>query len=217
MIFSKITRFFRKKDSTLSNLYIEQIQTAETAAKLLYDLVISPEYEERKRISKEIKKCESKGDILSEQIFETLFTMRNTVYSRENLQILASRIETFLDLIHDSAKKVVIYQPLSIDSVLGEIAAAIMEDAKIISGLLPELGNLESTSESLLSKCLRIKEIEHEVDDLYECYMSNLFQVEKDAIELTKNKNIVQSLEDTTDCAKEISDCIKTMIVKARP
>ena len=50
---------------------------------------------------------------------------------------------------------------------------------------------------------------------MYECHMSNLFQIEKNAIELIKNKNIIQNLEDTTDRAKDISDCFKTIIVKS--
>ena len=33
-------------------------------------------------------------------------------------------------------------------------------------------------------------------------------------IEITKNKNIIETLEDTTDMAKEIADGIKTIIVK---
>ena len=52
------------------------------------------------------------------------------------------------------------------------------------------------------------------MDDLYEFYMSHLFEAEKNGIELTKCKNIVQSLEDTTDVAKEIGDCIKMIIAK---
>lgn len=44
--------------------------------------------------------------------------------------------------------------------------------------------------------------------------MSNLFQTEKDPIEVIKYKNIAQNLEDTTDKAKEISDTVKSIIIK---
>ena len=62
--------------------------------------------------------------------------------------------------------------------------------------------------------CDRIKDIEHSVDDIYESFMSNLFQTEKDAIELVKNKNIVQALEDTSDAAKATSGIIRSIMVK---
>ena len=52
------------------------------------------------------------------------------------------------------------------------------------------------------------------MDDIYETFMSNLFQTEKDPIEVIKYKNIAQNLEDTTDKAKEISDTVKSIIIK---
>ena len=60
----------------------------------------------------------------------------------------------------------------------------------------------------------RIKEDEHICDDIFESYMSNLFEVEKDAIELVKKKNIVQALEDTPDVAKSLSNTIRSIAVK---
>lgn len=62
--------------------------------------------------------------------------------------------------------------------------------------------------------CDGIKEIEHDVDDIYESYMSNLFEKEKDAIELVKKKNIAQALEDTSDVAKAVSSKIRSIVVK---
>ena len=95
-----------------------------------------------------------------------------------------------------------------------EIGDSILEDARVLKGIVEEMPSIDEKAAFLMQKCIRIKEVESEVDDLYESYMSTLFQVEKDAIAITKNKNIVQSLEDTTDKAKEVADCIKTMIVK---
>ncbi|MBP1670676.1 MAG: hypothetical protein H6Q22_248 [Bacteroidetes bacterium] len=69
-------------------------------------------------------------------------------------------------------------------------------------------------SRIIVKKCNKIKEIEHKVDDLYEEFNSFLFDTEKDAIELVKHKNIVQSLEDTTDRAKDISDTVRSIIIK---
>ena len=52
------------------------------------------------------------------------------------------------------------------------------------------------------------------MDDIYDTFMINLFQTEKDPIEVIKYKNIAQNLEDTTDKAKEISDTVKSIIIK---
>lgn len=214
MKLNKMFTFLYKKDASFYPLYINQSAVVESAALLLVELMKADTYERRSELCKQIKMNESKGDLIANQIFEGLYKTRRTVFDREDMQLLASRIETFLDYIHDSAKKMVIYHPQTIDSVWIEIGESILEDAKILSGLIRELKNIKEKAKFLMQKCIRIKEIEHEVDDLYECYMSNLFEVEKNSIAVTKNKNIVQSLEDTTDKAKEIADCIKTIIVK---
>ena len=132
----------------------------------------------------------------------------------KDIHILASRIDTFLDFIHDSARKLAMYKPLSPSKDLITIVDLILEDAKLINEIARNLEFLVKRNGEILKLCKRIKEIEHKVDELYEDYNIFLFQNEKDAIELVKNKNIVQSLEDTTDRAKEISDSIRSIIVK---
>ena len=212
-----LDRFFQLfvvKEKKFYPLYIKQAEITEKAAGLLVELLKEDSYEKRKELGKEIKKIESEGDKVAYAIFDELYKTFVTPFDRADIQQLASRVETFLDFIHDAAKKIVIYHPRSIDKVWIEIGESILEDAKILSGIMKELEFLSGKSKFLMQKCERIKEIEHEVDDLYECYMSNLFEVEKNAIELIKYKNIVQNLEDATDKAKEIGDCVKTIIVK---
>lgn len=214
MKLSSVFPFLYKKDSNLYPLYINQVTVVENATKLLVDLMKSDSYEERSELCRQIKACESKGDTIATEIFEALYRTRYTRFNKVDLQQLASMIESFLDLTHDCAKKLVIYHPKHIDNVWIEIGEAIQEDAKIITGIIKELGYANEKAKFLMQKCYTIKDIEHEVDDLYECYMSNLFEVEKDSIEITKNKNIIETLEDTTDMAKEIADVIKSIIVK---
>jgi uncharacterized protein len=214
MKIDKFFQYFVVKEKKFYPLYIKQAEIVENAAELLVKLLKEESPEKRKEISKEIKKLETQGDEVERQLFDELYKTFVTPFDREDVQMLTSRVETFLDFIHDSAKKIVIYHPLTIDKVWVEIGEAILEDARILSGIMKELEFLTSKSKFIMQKCTRIKEIEHEVDDLFECYMSNLFEVEKNGVELTKNKNIVQNLEDATDRAKEIGDCLKTIIVK---
>lgn len=214
MNFVNLLPFCKKQDDLIYPLYIKQATIVENASKLLVDLMKAETYEERNELCKQIKSCESQGDTIAIQIFETLYRVKRISFSKVDVQQMASLTESFLDLIHDCSKKLVIYHPKYIDHVWIEIGEAIQEDAKIISGIIQELSNAHEKAKFLMQKCLTIKDIEHEVDDLYECYMSNLFEVERDAIEITKNKNIIETLEDTTDKAKEIADCIKNIIVK---
>ena len=184
------------------------------AAEQLKRLYLESNYEPQKESYRKIKDLETKGDQITAKIYEELNKTFVTPFDREDIHVLASRIDTFLDFIHDSARKLAMYKPLSPSKDLITIVDLILEDAKLINEIARNLEFLVKRNGEILKLCKRIKEIEHKVDELYEDYNIFLFQNEKDAIELVKNKNIVQSLEDTTDRAKEISDSIRSIIVK---
>ena len=213
----KIDRFlqlFVVKEKKFYPLYISQTENIVVAAEELKRLYLESNYELQKESYRKIKDLETKGDQITAKIYEELNKTFVTPFDREDIHVLASRIDTFLDFIHDSARKLAMYKALSPSKDLITIVDLILEDAKLINEIARNLEFLVKRNGEILKLCKRIKEIEHKVDELYEDYNIFLFQNEKDAIELVKNKNIVQSLEDTTDRAKEISDSIRSIIVK---
>ncbi len=195
-------------------LFKEQSALIVKAAALLAQILKEESYEKKKELSRQMKEVEREGDIVDAKISETLYKSHRVPFEREDIQTLGSRMETFLDMIHDSAKKLVIYRPNYTDSSWIEIGDQIAEDARLLSAITADFDQWKKKGGELTSMCGKIKEIESEVDDIYENYMSHLFEAETNGIELTKCKNIVQSLEDATDVAKEIGDCIKLMLVK---
>jgi predicted phosphate transport protein (TIGR00153 family) len=213
----KIDRFiqlFVVKEKKFYPLYIAQLENIKVAAADLRSLFLESNIEQQKELYKKINNLEMKGDQITANIYEELNKTFVTPFDREDIHILASRIDTFLDFIHDAARKLVMYQPKTTHKDLITIVDFIVEDAQILAEIIADLEFIAKKSDSITLKCRKIKEIEHKVDGLYEDFNTFLFQTEKDAIELVKNKNIVQSLEDTTDRAKDISDSIRSIIVK---
>jgi uncharacterized protein Yka (UPF0111/DUF47 family) len=66
-----------------------------------------------------------------------------------------------------------------------------------------------------MEACIRINEIENQADDVYHIALSELFEKEKDAVELIKTKEMLSVLEKATDMAEDVSDVLKAIIVKA--
>ena len=195
-------------------LFKEQSALISKAAALLVEILKEESYEKNKELSRQMKEVEREGDIVDAKISGILYKARRVPFDREDIQTLGSRMESFLDMIHDSSKKLVIYRPNFTDSSWIEIGEQIVEDARLLVEITNDFDQWKKNGEELKSLCGKIKESESEVDDIYENYMSHLFEAETNGIELTKCKNIVQSLEDATDVAKEIGDCIKLMLVK---
>ncbi len=207
-------QFFIVKEKKFYPLFISQLENINEAAEDLRTLFLESNYEAQKEYYKKINELEKKGDHITAHIYEELNKTFVTPFDREDIHILASRIDTFLDFIHDAARKKVMYKPKTTYKDIITIVDDIVEDARILREIMMQMEFLTKKSDEVLKKCRRIKDIEHNVDDLYENFNSFLFENEKDAIELVKHKNIVQSLEDTTDRAKDVSDCVRSIIVK---
>ena len=194
--------------------YAKQAETAQIAAKYLKELVKSDDPEERKLLTRMIKKQETTGDELLREFYVELNESFITPFDREDMNQLAMDLDTFLDFINHSAKTILMYNPKKIDKQIKEIVDNIHEDANLmvkIFGLMEDLGK---NHQKISELCQQVTQIEHVVDDIYGDYVSYLFGNEQDEIELLKYKEIAQVVEDTTDRAKDVTGTVKCLIIK---
>ena len=202
-----------KREKHFFPTYAKQAETAQIASKYLKELVKSDDPEERKLLSRMIKKQETTGDELLREFYVELNETFITPFDREDMNALAMCLDNFLDFINHSAKTILMYNPKKIDKQIKEIIDNIHEDATImeIFNLLDDLGK---NHQQISELCQKVTLIEHAVDDIYGDYISYLFSNEQDEIELLKYKEIAQVVEDTTDRAKDVTSTVKCLIIK---
>ncbi len=194
--------------------YAKQAETAQIAAKYLKELVKSDDSEERKLLTRMIKKQETTGDELLREFYVELNESFITPFDREDMNQLAMDLDTFLDFINHSAKTILMYNPKKIDKQIKEIVDNIHEDANLMVKIFNLLDDLGKNHQEISELCQQVTQIEHVVDDIYGDYVSYLFGNEKDEIELLKYKEIAQVVEDTTDRAKDVTGTVKCLIIK---
>ena len=214
MKIDRILQLFVVKEKRFFPLFIQWAETINAAADLLLIQAKSDNPDERRMLAHRIKERETEGDIITKKIVDELMDAYVTPFDRDDIHELAEAMDTFLDCIRDSSKKIAIYQPKEPSRKLIEIAEYIKQDAEILIEITGKFDDMRKEAKEVDALCNKIKEIEHIVDDVYESYMSNLFEFEKDAIELTKKKNIASALEDTSDRAKTLSNVIRSIAVK---
>jgi predicted phosphate transport protein (TIGR00153 family) len=194
--------------------YSKQAETAQIAAKYLMELVKSDDPEERKLLTRMIKKQETTGDELLREFYFELNEAFITPFDREDMNALAMDLDKFLDFINHSAKTILMYNPKKIDKQIKEIIDNIHEDATIMIEIFGMLDDIGKNHQAINDLCQKVTLIEHAVDDIYGDYISYLFSNEKDEIELLKSKEIAQVVEDTTDRAKDVTTTVKSLIIK---
>lgn len=214
MKLDNILQVFVVKEKKFFPLFSESAKNILKAADLLLEQAKEEDHDKRIVYSHRIKECETAGDSITDKIIDELLDSYVTPFDRDDIHELAEAMDTFLDCIRDSSKKISIYQPKASSHKLIEIAEYIRKDAELLVEITNRFDNARKLVKELDALCDEIKETEHTVDDIYESYMSNLFSQEKDAIELVKKKNIAQALEDTSDVAKSLSNTIRSIVVK---
>ncbi|MCR5645756.1 MAG: DUF47 family protein [Bacteroidales bacterium] len=203
-----------KREKHFFPTYLQQAETAQVAAKYLKELVKSDDPEERRLLSRMIKKQETTGDELLREFYFELNDAFVTPFDREDMNALAMDLDKFLDFINHSAKTILMYNPKRIDKQIREIIDNIHEDASTMIEIFSLMDDLGKNHQQISDLCQKVTLIEHAVDDIYGDYISYLFANEKDEIELLKYKEIAQVIEDTTDRAKEVTTTVKSLIIK---
>ena len=207
-------QLFVVKEKKFFPLFIQSAENIDKAADLILQQAKSDDPDERRMLAHRIKERETEGDTITKRIVDELLAAYVTPFDRDDIHELAESMDTFLDTIRDASKQIAMYQPKEPSRKLIEIAEYIKKDADIFVEITGKFDNMRKETKEVDELCNKIKEIEHIVDDVFESYMSNLFEFEKDAIELTKKKNIAQALEDISDKAKSTAKVIRSIAVK---
>ena len=214
MKLDKILQFFVVKEKRFFPLYIQSADNIVEAAAILTELTKTEDPQRRTDLSAEIKEHETDGDRLTDTIIDELLKAFVTPFDRDDIHQLAQDIDTFLDGIRDAGKKIDLFQPRVADPAFTRMAEIIHEIASCTAEMTRFFEKMRDRIPEIDARCDRMIALEHEADNLYSTYMSTLFKEEKDAIELVKKKNIIQTLEDTCDQGKLISDTIRNILVK---
>lgn len=170
--------------------------------------------EKRVEYYKRIKDMEREGDRLAHLIFDELGTTFITPFDREDVHDLASGIDDVIDGINSCAKRLAIYNPRPVSESGKELSRMIQLEACYISKAMDELDTFRKNPTTLREYCTKMHDIENQADDVYEFFITKLFEEEKDCIELIKVKEIMHELEKTTDAAEHVGKILRNLVVK---
>ncbi len=214
MNFGKIIKFFIPNDTSFFPLFEEAAQMLVKTADLLHDMMLNDSPEIRKNNIKQIKNLEVAADDVAHNIFENLNKIFITPFDREDIHALTSSLDDVIDSINGVSQRIELYNPKSFLPEFERITQLIVYASKEILSAITALKNLKNP-EKIKESCIKINSFENQADDLYHSAVSALFQNETDPFELIKKKEILETLEKIADKAEDVSDVLKTIIIKA--
>ncbi len=147
-----------------------------------------------------VKAIEHEGDEITHALFTKLNQTFITPFDREDIYELCSRLDDVIDLIDAAASRFVLYRVDTLVSATGEVELAVRALAK---------------PQEALKHCIEINRYENESDRLCRTLIAQLFDEEKDPVQIIKWKEIFEVIETAVDKCEDVANVIEGVILKS--
>jgi len=213
MNLSGLLKYFVPKEKKFYGMFNRAADNSVEAAAELVALFKTTTLEESSPMRVRIRQLEKQGDDITNKLFDELNRTFITPFDREDIHELTSKIDDVVDLIYSLAGKVEYYKFNRFSANMQEMANQIHKGSLHMQNAIYGLENSKYAAKSLKA-CKELRKMESQVDEFYHKAISDLFEHEKDAIELIKQKEILLNIEKISNRMEDVSDVVKTIIVK---
>ena len=199
------------RDERFFDLFTSVASLNVEAAKHLHQLLKS-DPEQRNFLVESIKRLEHEADDLTHEVITRLDRSFITPLDREDIHLLASRLDDIIDRIDGTARRIQIFRPgkapqgvILITDVIVRSTQQILEAVRVLNG---------SKTGVVIAACVQVKKLEEEGDFVYHEWLGRLFEDEPDPVTLIKWKEIYDTLEKTLDQGEDVANVLESIAIK---
>lgn len=213
MKFDRIIKRLLPRDDHFYDLLEESAQNLVKAGVELKKIPLTRTQKERVEAAKKIQDIEHEGDSITHRIFSELNSTFVTPLDREDIHELASALDDVLDHIDGCANRFALYKinraPKAVNKLIDVLVLSI-EELKNGVHLLRRLNDVDKLQESFT----KVNEYENQADDIFDQAVADLFDKEKDPIQIIKLKEVFVGLETATDKCEDAANVLEGILIK---
>lgn len=200
-------KLFPKDDSFFEHFRRQAVLIGRATA-LLRTLFETPA--DAPRIAADIKAVESEGDGIVHLINQRIDTSFVTPLDREDIHLLAKRLDNVIDLVNGAARRVVMFRVTVARPGGVEMAEVLVQASALI---LKATGDVTRRGK-MLEHGRAMKALEEEGDTIYARSVGALFEERIDAVEVLKWKEIYDALENAIDECEDVTNVLESIALK---
>jgi hypothetical protein len=157
-----------------------------------------------------IKRLEHEADQVTHEVVNRLDRTFITPLDREDIHQLASDLDDVMDAMDGCARRAQIFRLGTAPQGVRRLVEVIQ---RMVAVLAEAVGRLKK-GDDVMRYCVEAKQLEEEGDSIYHEALGQLFEKERDAIELIKWKEIYDNLEGTLDQAEDVANVVESITIK---
>lgn len=213
MKLKRLFGFLSPKSNNFFPLFIEVADNLVLASENLVKLLTNAGQITSPDLLNRLKVIEAIGDFKTRAIMTELNLNFITPFDRSDIHDLARSIDEVVDLIYKTSKRIHSYKLSPVPEEIVQIAELIHRSNKEIQNILSSVKKLNDFKDHIGS-LRKISAMERQVDEIYQGYLTKVFDQEVNAIELFKKRDILFRLEKTIDQCDEVGKIFSCLVVK---
>jgi predicted phosphate transport protein (TIGR00153 family) len=196
------------RDNTFFDMFSQMSENLIAGARVMVDLF--SDYKDVDAKISELRRIERTGDEMTHAVFTRLNQTFITPFDREDIHALASSLDDVLDFLNAAGARIIMYRITNPPPVALDLSRLILLQAQELHRALPLLRK----NGDILTHCVEINRLENEADVVSRAAIGQLFDQEKDPINLIKTKELIEFLESATDKAEDVANVLETVVLK---
>jgi len=186
-----------KKIEEGSNLFLEMAQTHDYS-----DVTVA-----------KLKEIEHEADNITHKTYERMHKTFLMPIDREDIYALVNNMDSIMDCIESTAVLISLYKVKKPSDEIIRQAQILNDTTRKGKSIIYALRDMKN-SEKILADCVEIHSLENAGDIVLRTAIANLFESEKNAIELVKRKEIIEQLEEAIDACEKVSNTVEGIVLK---
>jgi len=196
------------RDEQFFDLFNQLAEHLKTAADLLNQLFAAPQ--RTAELVKQIKDVEHQADVLTLSINTRIDKSFITPIDREDIHLLASRLDDVIDRLDGTARRVVMLHINEVREPAKRMAGVICQAAEHIAIAVTAIRRPSEVS----AQASQIKKLEEEGDAIYHDAVGALFSGTPDPIEVIRWKEVYETLEIAIDLCMGVANAVHSISIK---
>ncbi|MFC1944603.1 DUF47 domain-containing protein [Chloroflexota bacterium] len=155
---------------------------------------------------------EHSGDAITHQIIEQLHRTFVTPLDREDIALLAERLDDVMDFIEGAAQAMRLYKIPKPSANSRELVTVLVMQISELNKAIPLLRQRSHLKE-ILEHCVEINRLENEADAVIRLALAELFEDGTEVTDIIKWREIYEHLENAADRGEDVANVLEGVVL----
>jgi predicted phosphate transport protein (TIGR00153 family) len=153
------------------------------------------------------------GDSITHEVIELLHRTFLTPIDREDIHRLVNTLDDVMDSIHATGNRLSLYRLKRVPAEVTKLGDTLLRSTEEMSRMIAALANLKD-AKAIQARCIEIARLENEADETFNEVLRDLYHNDYPPQEIIQVKELIENLERTTDCCKDVAVIVQGIVLK---